>query len=86
MIPAGKVATYGQIAELVGGCTARMAGYAMAAVPDGSDVPWHRVINSKGGISLKEGADEQRFLLESEGVQFKLNGLVDLAEFGWDMT
>ena len=50
-IPPGKVATYGQIAGVVGGCTARMVGYAMAAVPEGLDVPWQRVINAKGKIS-----------------------------------
>ena len=48
LIPSGKVATYGQIAEIVGGCTARMVGYATSAVPQYSDIPWQRVINYKG--------------------------------------
>ena len=48
-IPAGKVASYGQIAEIVGDCTARVVGYAMAAAPD--DVPWQRVVNAQGKVS-----------------------------------
>jgi alkylated DNA nucleotide flippase Atl1 len=53
-IPPGKVTTYGRIAELVGGCTARMVGYAMAALKRGAapDVPWQRVINAQGKISI----------------------------------
>lgn len=83
-IPAGRVATYGQIAELAGRCTPRMVGYAMASVPHGSDIPWHRVINSRGTISLKgEGRDVQRALLEAEGIAFGPDGRVDLAAFGW---
>ena len=50
-IPPGQVATYGQIARMVGRCTARAVGYAMAALPCDTDVPWHRVINSQGKIS-----------------------------------
>ena len=50
LIPSGKVATYGQIATIVGGCTARMVGYATSAIPKDSDIPWQRVINYKGGI------------------------------------
>ena len=50
-IPPGKVVTYGQVANLLGGCTARMVGYALAALPAGSDVPWQRVINHQGKIS-----------------------------------
>jgi methylated-DNA-protein-cysteine methyltransferase-like protein len=85
-IPEGRVATYGQIARLVGCCTARMAGYAMAAVSFGADVPWQRVINSKGEVSPRshgDGHDEQRILLEAEGVIFNERGRVDLERFGW---
>jgi methylated-DNA-protein-cysteine methyltransferase-like protein len=85
-IPPGKVATYGQIARLVGGCTPRMVGYAMAAVPNGSDVPWQRVINSRGGISPRAnpfGEITQRLLLEEEGVHFNERDLTDLDAFGW---
>ena len=53
-IPFGKVATYGQIADRVDGATARMVGYAMAALPKDSDVPWQRVINRKGEVSPRK--------------------------------
>lgn len=85
-VPPGKVTTYGQVANVVGECSARMVGYALAALKPGSDVPWHRVINSKGKISLRNDGFEyemQRHLLESEGVQFNGNGTIDLEKFGW---
>jgi methylated-DNA-protein-cysteine methyltransferase-like protein len=85
-IPAGKVSTYGQIASLVGGCTARMVGYAMAATPKGSGVPWQRVINSKGKISphgFGYGSALQRALLEEEGIVFDDQGCINLADYGW---
>ena len=86
-IPAGKVATYGQIAAIVGGCTARMVGYAMAALPYGTDVPWQRVINRQGKISLRGGGNGgtlQRQLLETEGVRFDpKTDRVDFNEVGW---
>jgi len=85
-IPPGKVATYGQVAALVGGCTARMVGYAMAALPENSDVPWQRVINHKGKISphgFGYGSMLQRQLLEAEGVRFDAQGKIDLKQFGW---
>lgn len=83
-IPRGRVATYGQIAEFAGRCTPRMVGYAMASVPHGSGIPWHRVINGRGRISLRgEGHDIQRALLEAEGVVFGSDGRVDLVQFGW---
>ena len=86
-IPSGRVATYGQVAAFEGTCTPRMVGYAMASIPAGSDVPWHRVINSKGTISLSPGSDGQqlqRAMLESEGVVFDERGRVDLKLFGWN--
>lgn len=87
-IPHGKVTTYGRIAELVGGCTARIVGYAMAALKSGKalDVPWHRVINAKGKVSVHGdgiGNAMQQVLLEDEGVQFNRNGAVDFGRFGW---
>jgi len=84
-VPPGRVATYGQIARLAGRCGARQVGYALAALPDGSDVPWQRVINSQGKISMRRSGHEdlQRWLLEDEGVEFSLAGVVDLARFGW---
>jgi methylated-DNA-protein-cysteine methyltransferase-like protein len=86
LIPSGRVATYGQIAAIVGSCTPRMVGYAMAAVAPESGVPWHRVINSRGRISLPpegDGYQVQKALLESEGVRFDDSGRADLEKFGW---
>jgi methylated-DNA-protein-cysteine methyltransferase related protein len=85
-IPRGKVATYGQIANLVGGGTARMVGYAMAATPEGSDIPWQRVINFKRKISphgFGFGSAMQRRLLEDEGVEFDAEDRIDFERFGW---
>lgn len=89
-IPRGKVATYGQIAALAGMPRhARQAGYALAATPDGVKIPWHRVINAQGRISLRmrhweSGSDDlQRVLLEAEGVSFDRTGKVNLEEFQW---
>ena len=85
-IPPGQVATYGQIARIVGGCTARVVGYAMAALPSNTDVPWHRVINRHGKISPRrsgEGGARQRQLLEEEGISFDQQGRVDFNVVGW---
>ena len=85
-IPRGKVATYGQVAAIVGGCSARMVGYAMAALPHDTDVPWQRVINRMGKVSPRSGGAGgalQRQMLEDEGVRFDRDGRVDFAEVGW---
>lgn len=85
-IPAGRVATYGQVAAIVGNCTARMVGYAMAALPDGSAVPWQRVINAQGKISPRgdQGSSiVQRLRLEEEGVGFSVDGKVDWSAVRW---
>ncbi|MGD2206932.1 MAG: MGMT family protein [Anaerolineae bacterium] len=86
-IPPGKVATYGQIARILGvPHAARTVGWAMRAIPEGSDVPWQRVINSRGFISLgagEGGAELQRVLLEEEGVVFDAQSRVDLKIYGW---
>ena len=85
-VPAGKVSTYGQIASYLDQCTARMVGHTMAGLPEGSDVPWHRIINASGRISPRGNFDSsvrQRKLLESEGIIFRTNGSVDLRQFGW---
>jgi methylated-DNA-protein-cysteine methyltransferase-like protein len=84
-IPKGRVATYGQIARLAGlGGQARLVGYAMHALPTGTRVPWQRVINAQGAISLPgKSAIRQRELLEKEGVRFDARGRVDLDRFLW---
>ncbi len=85
-IPGGQVATYGQIAGIVGGCTARMVGYAMAALPFDTDVPWQRVINAQGKVSPRSGGQGsalQRQLLEEEGVVFDARNRVDFDQVGW---
>ncbi len=86
-IPHGKVATYGQIAMIVGACSPRMVGYALAALKSGSGIPWQRVINSQGKISLRiDGIENnlQQQLLEAEGVTFDEKGKTDLQQFGWE--
>ncbi len=86
-IPRGRVATYGQVARLAGlPGHARQVGYALHALPDGSRVPWHRVVNARGGISARTEpayARVQRALLESEGVEFGLAGTLSLAQYRW---
>ncbi len=85
-IPAGRVTTYGHIARVVGGCSAQMVGFAMAALREDTDVPWQRVINAKGKVSPRgvgPGALLQRELLEEEGVVFNEDNEVDFGEFGW---
>jgi methylated-DNA-protein-cysteine methyltransferase related protein len=87
-IPRGTVATHGQIARLAGlEGQARQVGYAMAAVPSSSTIPWHRVINAQGRVSMRRegpgGSIIQQQLLEREGVVFDGGGRVSLARFGW---
>lgn len=87
-IPAGRVTTYGTVASLAERYgRARQVGYAMAALPDGTEVPWHRVINARGEVSARGGGSPgdliQRKLLEGEGIVFDDKGRVDLSAFGW---
>ena len=88
-IPEGKVATYGQVAELANlPRQARLVGYALYQVDmKHSDVPWLRVINAKGEIShsiFRNGTDyAQRSLLEAEGIEFESNGRINLATYRW---
>ena len=87
-IPQGKVATYGQIAELSNlAGKARVVGYALFRVdPQTSDIPWHRVVNSKGEISespFRNGGDYlQRSLLEQEGIKF-IRDKINLRDYRW---
>ena len=92
-VPAGKVCTYGQFASLIPppagmdpksyhAFAPRWVGGAMAACPE--DVPWQRVINAQGKVSLgRQGGAVQRELLEAEGVTFDDRGRVDLRRYGW---
>ena len=84
-IPRGRVATYGQIARLAGlPGQARLVGYAMHALPSGTNVPWQRVLNAKGEISIPgDNGAWQRQLLEREGVRFDARRRVPLATFQW---
>ena len=90
-IPPGEVTTYGQIAYLISGTRrgARAVGYALAALSpaDAERVPWWRVINAQGRISishLRLSVDEQRRRLEAEGIEFDEEDRVDLSRFGWE--
>jgi len=87
-IPYGKVATYGQIALYLGyPRAARTVGWALHALPEGTKMPWHRVINSQGRVStscLTHSADLQRAMLEEEGILFDERGLVDPALYRWE--
>lgn len=84
-IPFGKVATYGQIARIVGNPRlSRVVGYAMHTAPEG--VPCQRVVNSFGGLAdafEPFGKESHRMLLEIEGVEFKADGCVDLEKYLW---
>ena len=90
-IPVGKVATYGQIADLAGLYgKARLVGYALYQVDPTSDIPWQRVINAKGEVSYstaREGADYvQRNLLEQEEISFDRQGKIDLKQYRWQVS
>ncbi|MFZ7103497.1 MAG: MGMT family protein [Peptococcaceae bacterium] len=88
-IPQGKVATYGQIAYLLGRPrSARIVGWAMKGAADKLKLPCHRVVNKKGELAPDHafgGKNVQRFLLESEGVTFTGEDRVDLAKHLWDV-
>lgn len=88
LIPAGRLATYGQIAELIGawGC-ARQVGWALRRLPLPSALPWQRVVNAAGRIAMtpsREGSDWiQRELLLAEGIPVQPDGRLPLARFRW---
>ena len=85
--PRGKVVSYGGVAAMLGQPrAARAVGRALNALPDGSTVPWWRVINSRGEVSIRgvdHGVVLQRTLLEREGVTFQRNGRVSWKQYGW---
>lgn len=89
-IPRGKVATYGQIAALLGMPRySRHVGFALSALPANRKVPWQRVVNAQGKISLRlthwdSGSDQlQRILLEDEGIEFGAEARINLKRFQW---
>ena len=85
-VPYGQVATYGQIALIVGDCTPRMVGFCLASLDFDSDVPWQRIINYKGMVSPRSsghGSQLQREMLQEEGVLFDRKGRVSFRKFGW---
>ena len=87
-IPEGKVSTYGDIARFAGlpGC-ARRVGRSLTILPQGSLIPWYRVINAQGRISLPYGSAgqyRQRERLEAEGIVFRANKSINLSLFRWD--
>jgi methylated-DNA-protein-cysteine methyltransferase related protein len=85
-IPKGRVATYGQVARLVGIPNPRRIGYALSILSDGKNVPWHRVVNAKGEVSPRwepDAVGHQQSLLLEEGVRFDRAGRIPLGEFQW---
>ncbi|MDZ7728988.1 MAG: MGMT family protein [Dehalococcoidia bacterium] len=86
-VPPGSVVTYGQVALMLGSpAAARAVGYALSYLGPSREVPWWRVINAQGGISLKNrgsSADLQRELLEAEGIAFNTSGHCDLGLYRW---
>jgi methylated-DNA-protein-cysteine methyltransferase-like protein len=86
-IPKGRVATYGQVAELAGlPRQARLVGYALHALPARNTVPWHRVVNAQGKISLRSdggAATLQAQRLKREGVRFSASGVIEMGRYAW---
>jgi methylated-DNA-protein-cysteine methyltransferase related protein len=82
-VPKRQVASYGMIASLLPGVTARMVGRALSHLPRGEKAPWHRIVNSSGAIAARDGASRQRARLLSEGVAFRKNGHVDWSVHRW---
>ena len=91
-IPSGRVSTYGWIAAAIDPpvtmdplafdrIKARWVGYALSRCP--AVVPWHRVVNRQGALSLRPGHEHQRALLEDEGIRFSTSGRIDLDLYGW---
>ena len=91
MIPEGQIASYGQIAKQAGlpRRAARMIGRALGAAPVEMELPWHRVVNAQGKISIPKGTrryELQKELLEKEGFKIDENGQLDVTDRRWDPT
>lgn len=88
-VPEGKVVAYGELAALAGlGRAARWVGRTLSQLPDGTSLPWHRVIGAGGRLSLQAGTvsgEEQRARLRAEGVTVR-NNRVDMQRHGWRPT
>ncbi len=82
-VPKGEVASYGMIASLLPGVTARMVGRSLSHMPKGVKTPWQRIVNSSGAIVSRHGAVRQREMLAKEKVSFRNNGHVDLKTHLW---
>ena len=88
-VPEGRVTSYGAVARGAGlPGYARQVGYALAALPDDTDVPWQRVVNARGEVSTRRGGSSgqriQRAILEAEGVTFDQRDRIDLDRYGWE--
>lgn len=86
-IPYGKVITYGRVANIAGNPrAARQVSWALNVYSNKYDLPWHRIINSRGMISLRKGQgfELQKTLLEDEGIRVEDNGHIDLKKYLWD--
>ena len=84
-IPQGKVSTYGDIAKMADCRSARAVGFALNQLPEGSNIPWQRVINSQGKVSTRknsEGHYVQQLILEEEGIIFN-EGKLNLNKYRW---
>jgi methylated-DNA-protein-cysteine methyltransferase-like protein len=80
-VPRGRVITYGELSRLIG---RRLTPLGVVwAIRAGKRLPWHRVVNSQGGISRHEAPEEQRARLIAEGVTIGRDGKIDLERFGW---
>ena len=88
MIPRGQVATYGQVAKVVSHRgAARTVGWALHAMSEDSETPWHRVVSAQGTVTAfldERGVNVQRLFLEEEGVTFSAQGRVDLGKHQWE--
>jgi methylated-DNA-protein-cysteine methyltransferase-like protein len=86
-VPAGKVTTYGTVAARAGlPHAARRVGAALHVLPQDTQIPWHRIVNAQGRLSLPKDSPSyqaQRSRLENEGIAFRLNGSIDLRQYGW---